>query len=113
MKWNDGVVMQEFDAAEFRQKMFELGQVVNGRTGFGDVTGRERNLDGVVLQHTFTLANTEESLTHSLGSIPLGYITLRTSNGGVIYDGVSPTTNQEIWLRSTTAANTVTIFIAR
>jgi len=113
MKWNDGFVLQDLKPFEINMKFKTLKDILNGRIGFGNLDGKERNLDGVVLTHTFTLANIEESLQHSLGSFPLGYVVLRTSNGGVIYDGTSRTTKENIWLRSTTANNAVTIFIAR
>jgi len=56
-------------------------------------------------------ANTQFSITHHLERIPLGYVTLKISNGGIIYDGTSSWTTTTIYLRCTTANANVKILV--
>lgn len=104
---------QEFKPYEWNNELYQIKLSVNGRIGFGQVNGKDRNIDGEMKVVAFPLANTDVTISHSLKQIPVGYLTLTSSNGGVIYDGTIAPTKTEITLRSTTAGNTVTLFIAR
>jgi len=113
VKIEGGYVLQDLKPYEINREFSRIKDIVNNHLQFGQINGKDRNIDGVMIEHTFTLANTEEEITHDLGTVPIGYLTLRSSNGGVIYDGVTRTSKTEIFLRSTTAANTVLLFILR
>lgn len=108
-----GYVLQELKPYEINRELVRIKDVVNGRVGIGQLSGRDRNLDGVMVVHTFVAANVEEEVIHDLNSVPVGYLTITNSNGGVIYDGTTRTTKFSIFLRSTTANNRVTLFILR
>lgn len=104
---------QEFKPYEWNNELYQLKYFINGKLGFGDLNGKDRNIDGEMQIVTFAAANTDQTLSHGLKSVPVGYLTLRSSNGGVIFDGAQIFTKDSITLKSTTANNTVTLFILR
>lgn len=108
-----GFTLQDLKPFEINKELNAIKSVVNGQIAFGDVSGKNRNMDGVMVPTLFELANTEQLVSHNLGSIPTGYLALSTSNGGVVYDGVTRTSKTGIFLRSTTANNQVLLFILR
>lgn len=68
-------------------------QCLQGRVRFGPGTSGNKgeNIDGVFLKITTNgTANTESTFTHTLGSVPIGYIILWQDKAGSIYQG--PTT---------------------
>lgn len=113
MKIEKGYVLQDLKPYEINRELVRIKDIVNGHLQFGQLDGKDRNIDGVMISHTFAAANVEEEITHDLGIIPIGYLAIRSSNGGVIYDGVTRTNKTLIYLRSTTAANQVLLFILR
>jgi len=113
MKIGNLTVLQELEPFEINRSYKKITAAVDGRIGIGTLTGEDRNWDGILLSHTFAAANVEEELTHNLGTIPIGFLTITSSNGGVIFDGVTRSTASVIFLRSTTGPHTVTIFILR
>lgn len=105
---------QEFKPYEWNNELVQIKAVVNGEISFGSLDGKDRNMSGERQLVTFTLANVDQTFNHDLKSIPLGYLTLTSSNGGVIYNGSLQQvdwTNTTITLRSTTANNKVSLFI--
>jgi hypothetical protein len=60
---------------------------------------------------TNATANTQDQITHHLSRVPLGYVVLKNGNGGVLYNGTSAWTTQYIYLRCTTASNSVKILV--
>lgn len=113
MKIPIGTILQDLQPYEVNGRFVKIENIVNGRIGFGATDGTDRNIDGAMIVHTFVAANTEELIVHNLGTVPIGYLTIRSSNGGVIYDGTTRTSKTDIYLQSTTANNTVTLFILR
>ncbi len=113
MKIEKGFILQEVKPYEINLELGRIKDVVNGHLQFGQTNGADRNIDGKMVSHTFAVANVEESVEHNLGTIPIGYLVLRNGNGGVIFDGITRTSKTEIFLRSTTANNTVLLFILR
>lgn len=106
-----GQTYQEVKPYEFNKELTLIKQVVNGLLQFGDLFGNNRNMFGVMKAVVFGPAATEVTVTHDLGVVPTGYLVLRNSNGGVVYDGVTNWTKNNIYLQSTTPNNAVTIFI--
>lgn len=105
---------QEFKPYEWNNELVQIKSVVNGEISFGTGDGKDRNMSGERLQVTFTAANADQTFNHDLKSIPIGYLALTSSNGGVIYNGSlqeTDWTNTTITLRSTTANNIVSLFI--
>lgn len=74
---------------------------LQGRVRFGGGTSGHNgeNISGQFLQITTNgSANTESTFTHTLGSVPVGYIVLWQSIAGSIYQGPSTGT---VWTSST------------
>lgn len=67
-----------------------LFQCLQGRVRFGSGTSGNKgeNIDGQFLTITTNgTANTESTFTHTLGSVPVGYIILWQDKAGSIYQG--------------------------
>lgn len=91
----------------------KLYLAVQGRIRFGDGTdGTTENIYGQfqVIADTGS-ANTNFSVTHTLGATPVGYLVTKISNAGVIYLGTDAWTSTTISLKSSAANSAVTIFI--
>lgn len=97
------------------QKIIEAFQ---GRLTFLDTSqtaadGRHsENLDGEFQVFTSNaVADTEDAITHGLGRIPVGFIVMNSSKGGITYAGDTTWTSTTIYLKNTSASNAVTIWI--
>lgn len=92
----------------------KLYLAVQGRIRFGDGTDgtQGENIRGEwqVIADTGS-ANTNFSVTHTLGAVPAGYIVTKISNAGVIYLGTDAWTATTISLKSSAANSAVSIFI--
>ena len=97
------------------QKIIEAFQ---GRLTFLDTSNQagdgrhSENMDGVfeVVSDTGS-ADTEFSVTHGLGRIPVGFIIMKSSKGGFTYDSGTTWTSTTIYLKNTSANNAITIWI--
>ena len=85
--------------------------VVNGHLGFGDGTNRD-NIDGAWANVVSPgVANTDLTITHNLGRVPVGYLVMAKNATTDVYTGsVAPTTSQ-ITLRFTGVGVSVRLFI--
>lgn len=94
----------------------KLFQLTHGRIRFGTGADGDRgeNIAGEfqVIADTGT-ANTEFSITHTLGSVPIGYIVLKNSVSGSIYNGSSSWTSTTIYLKHSGANAAITVFILK
>lgn len=69
------------------------------------------NFDAKTLTLTFSSANTDASLAHGLGRVPVGYWVLRRSANMVVYDGANAWNANSIYLRASAAGSiTVAVF---
>jgi hypothetical protein len=69
---------------------------------------------GVIVKFTFAVVNTDATITHSLGRIPVAYWVVRCQKGGVVYDGTNlgtDWTTTTIILRNTVASDVDWIYI--
>lgn len=90
---------------------------INGRVRFGSGTSGNNgeNIQGQFLQITTNgVANTEDNFTHTLSSIPVGYIILWQDKAGSLYQG--PTTgtawtSSKIYLKCSVASVTFKLFL--
>ena len=88
-----------------------LFQVLNGKISFGDSHGSD-NIDGVMITAAFTVgANSDQTFTHNLGRVPVGYIVLSKSAAGDVYTGSVSATATQITLRNTSTSVTDVLFI--
>jgi len=94
----------------------KLYQLTQGRIRFG--TGSDgtkgENIAGEfqVVADTGT-ANVEFSITHTLGAVPVGYILLKNSVSGSVYNGASAWTDTTIYLKHSGANANITVFILK
>lgn len=82
------------------------GRVLDGNVSFGQTnvnkTNRDRNIDSFMANGaTPGVANTEFSVTHSLGRIPITFFG-HTDNGGVLYKSTTAWSKTAVFLKCTT-----------
>jgi len=89
---------------------------LQGRIRFGDGTDAEQgeNVAGEfqVVADTGS-ANTEFSVTHSLGVVPIGFLVTNIDKGGVVYDSGTAWTTTAINLKCSVANAAVTLFLLK
>lgn len=71
----------------------QVARTINGGLDFAT------NLSGVTVSATFSVANTDVTVTHNLGRIPTGYIVTSITSSMVIYTGSIASTTSTITLR--------------
>ena len=70
------------------------------------------NIDGVV--STFTsnaVADTEDTVAHTLGRIPIYFVTLSLDKGAIVYKGTTTFTKTNVYLKTTQASTAVKILL--
>lgn len=94
------------------RKLYEqLARIVNGLISFGNGLKRD-NIDGEWATVADTgAANTDFTITHNMLRIPVGFIVMTSSSGGVVYKGSVAWTTTTITLRDTVAHDSILIFI--
>jgi hypothetical protein len=87
-----------------------------GRVRFGTGTDGDRgeNIAGEFQVFTSNATpDTADSITHTLGSVPIGFIVINMDKGAVIYDSGTAWTSTTISLKTNTASTTATIFLLK
>ena len=87
---------------------------LQGNLRFGDAVDGENgeNVSGVWVSYTTNAsANTEDAVSHSLGSEPIGFIVTNIDKGGVVYDSGTSWTDTTIYLKCSVASANVTLFL--
>jgi len=95
------------------KNLFLLSQ---GRIRFGTGTDGDRgeNIAGEFQVYTSNVApNTADSISHTLGSVPVGFIVINLDKGAVVYDSGTAWTTTTISLKCTVASTTATIFLLK
>lgn len=88
-----------------------MAQVINGQISFGNGSSSD-NISGVWATVADTgAANTDFTITHNLGRVPVGYLTMTASIATDIYTGSVSATKTQITLRSSTAHAAISLFI--
>jgi len=101
--------MREFDRdllANLESWDLSLGNILDRGISFND------NLD--VRSVTFTSSATpdaENTVSHSLGKIPTGYIVYSIDKGAVVYKGNTAWTSTNIYLKVNVASTTVKVWV--
>ena len=91
--------------------MEQMLRVLNGNVGFGDGTDFD-NLKGKWLTYSTNASpDTEDTVTHDLGSVPVGFLTMEPPEAGYLYKGPTPWTTTAIFLKCSAAAQTAKIFV--
>lgn len=91
--------------------LFSQGRVRFGGGGDGD---RGENISGEFQVYTSNaLANTEDTITHGLGSVPIGYIVIKQDKGSNVYDSGTAWTTSSVFLKQTGTSVTTTLFLLK
>lgn len=97
----------------------KLYYAMQGRISFGVGTDGEngQNVSGQFQQYTSNgVANTEDTIAHTVGSIPIGFLVLWQDKAGSFYQG--PTTgtawtDSNIYLKCSVASVTALLFLIK
>jgi len=97
---------------EMVKKVYQnLTNVINGNLGFGDGTNAD-NINGVWSNVIAPGApNTDFTITHNLGRIPVGYWVMQADRATDIYTGSVAATKTQLTLRSSVASAVLRIFV--
>lgn len=82
-----------------------VAQIINGINGNLDFN----NLKTQTLGVTFSSANTDVKVTHSLNKTGINYFPVNLSAALTVYNGVGAATNSSIYLRSSAIGNVTLI----
>lgn len=87
-----------------------------GRVRFGNNTDGAfgENVSGQFQIVTDTgTADTQFTVSHGIGAVPIGFLVLNINKGGVVYDSGTAWTSTNIYLKCTTANTNVTLFLLK
>lgn len=89
----------------------DLNRLLSGNLGFGDGATAD-NIKGAWLTFTSNATpNTEETLAHGLGAVPIGYLVFSRNKAAVLYNGTTAWTTTNLYVKSDTASTTFLIFV--
>lgn len=98
-------------STSLRQAWQQLATVVNKNISFGDGIDAD-NISGSWVATTTPVApNTDFTIDHNLGRVPVGYWPMSKDKAVDIYTGSISATTTQITLRATVASATVNLFI--
>lgn len=108
-------ILEIHENDSFKQMLQRLWQqairIINGRIAFGDGTNQE-NIDGQWVTYVSNaVANTDDTITHNLGRIPVGYLVMTKSKAGDVYTGTIAWTATQMTLKCSVASVTAKLFI--
>ena len=92
----------------------ELARVFNGHVSFGNNTEAKdpsQNIDGVWLNFVTPTPDTDFTVDHNLGRLPVGYIVMTKTAPVDIYTGSMLATATQLTLRATNNAVAVALFV--
>jgi len=101
---------------DFNSDLLRIVLCLNGRVRFG--TGEDgtvgENIQGEFQVYTSNgSANTEDTIAHTLGSVPIGYIVLKQDKASSVYTGTTAWSDSNIYLRQTGTSVTTTLFLLK
>lgn len=102
----------------------EIARVLNGNLSFGGFpnlpggggggvgpNGTPENMLGSWWQGTTAVADTDFTVQHDLGRVPTGWLLFYINKAGIVYEGVTPWTDTQIFLRCNTATTELRLFV--
>lgn len=97
------------------QDLSQLFLFAQGRVRFGSASDADRgeNISGEFKVVTTASADTEFSVNHNLGAVPIGYLIAKINKGGVVYDSGTAWTDSKIYLKCSAASATITLFLLK
>ncbi len=93
--------------------LFLLSQ---GRVRFGTGSDGDRgeNISGEFQVYTSNgSADTEDTIAHGIGAVPIGYIVLNQDKGSNVYDSGTAWTSTNIYLKQTGTSVVTTLFLLK
>ena len=92
-----------------------LCKAINGLLRFGDcVSGQNgENISGQWLTFTSGTSGVFSALTHTVGAVPIGFITTNINKPAFIYSSGTSWTGSTVYLASSTTGTTATVFLLR
>ena len=88
-----------------------LANIINGQLSFGNGTALDNMQGRWINTVTPGAPDTDFTVTHSLGRVPVGWLTVSIDKAGVIYLGTIAATAQDLTLKCSTATTTIRIFV--
>jgi hypothetical protein len=91
--------------------IFSEGRI---RFGDGDNGHRGENISGEF--HIFTslgTATAENTISHGLDSVPIGYIVINQNKSASLYSGTTSWTNENVYFISSSTLTSFTIFLLK
>lgn len=106
----------KFDMREIDKDLNSLFSCLQGRVRFGagNTGSKGENIAGEwqVVADTGTI-NTEFTVNHTFGSVPIGYLVTKVNKAGIIYDSGTTWTSSSIYLKCSIANATVSLFLLK
>jgi hypothetical protein len=96
--------------------LINLFTVLKGRVAFGSGSdgAKGENISGEFQVYTSNaVADTEDTIAHTLGAVPIGFIVINIDKGGVVYDGGTAWTSSNIYLKCSTTSTNITLFLLK
>lgn len=105
----------ESNIRRIEQDLTQLFTLSQGRIRFGNgiTTERGENISGEFRTIVTTTADTEVTVPHTLGSVPIGYLVINIDKGGVIYDSGTAWTKTNIYIKCSSADTTAKVFLIK
>lgn len=91
---------------ELRTYLYDLATMLNGALKFSD----NMNCQVVTVSDTGA-ANTEFTVTHTLKTVPIGFIVINNNKAGIVYDSGTAWTTAAVYLKCNTANCTVKLIL--
>ena len=103
------------DTKEIDKDLITIFNCLQGRVRFGPATSGNNgeNIHGQWVTFTTSTADTEVTVPHTCGVIPVGYLVTKINKGGVIYDSGTTWTSTNIYIKCSVATATVDLFLLK
>ena len=88
-----------------------LANILNGQISFGNGVALDNMQGRWANATTPVVPDTDFTVVHSLGRVPVGFITVQIDKAGIIYYGTISATVQNLTLKCSTASTTIRIFV--
>lgn len=102
------------DIQEIDKDLISLFACLSGgvRFGAGNHLSKGENIQGMWYTYTSNATpDTEDTLTHNINAVPVGYLVVKQNKAGSLYAGSSAWTTTKMYLKCSVASVQFTIFI--
>ena len=98
----------ETNIRRLEQDTLQLFECLRGRVRFGE------NISGEFITYTSNgSADTEDTVAHTIGSIPQGFIVVNIDKAGIVYDSGTAWTSTNLYLKCNTTSATVKLWVIK